>query len=343
MLALALLLTCWAYRSVWSASFVYEDENAVFANPSVTGKEPIQWHRARVLSAISHRLVWKAWPNSPRAAHLANLGLHLVNGVLVYAIAGVFLSPWASVLVASLFLLHPIQTEAVAYVASRSELLACLFALLAFWRSLTATRWWEQGLVWLAVALAVCAKESSAVIVPLMVVSDLYRGKRLSWLQLAACVVPISLMAYSVWRYEYMFRADRGVLEYAATQATAIWRYLGLVLVPRGLTIDFDFDLVPLLVRYVALALLVSVGCGALLLTCTIGDEDRTVTRLWEWFPGARVVGFGVAWLLVALLPRMVVPLNEVLNLHQTLLPFLGVWLAVGSLFEARDSRWVSS
>lgn len=335
LLACALLLTLVAYQRVRHATYVYEDENAVFSNPSVTGTEPIQWTRARVLTAVSHRLVWQTFGPSPEAPHLVNLGLHLVNGTLVFLIAGFWLSPFAAVLAASLFLLHPIQVESVAYVASRSELLACSFALLAYWRSLTAAKWREHGLVWLAVVLAVCAKESYAVIVPLMVVSDLYRGKKLSWVGLAAVVVPIGLMAWSVAHYEYVFRADSRGLDYAATQAFALWKYLGQVVVPYGLTIDNDFDLVPWAWRYTALITLIFIAGLPILALCSVRNGDTGQTeRLWQDWPSLRIVAFGMVWVLVALLPRFLIPLNEICNLHQLYMPFLGVWLSVGAVME---------
>ena len=212
-LALVLMLTAALYaRHVATAGWVYEDSNAVMANGAVTGAQPIQIDRARWLSSLSHRLVWTAAGNHPAAHHAVNLALHLGNGVLVSAVAGVFLPPVAAWGAATLFLVHPVQTEAVAYVASRSELLATTFALLAGLIALHADRGWHYVAVVGAVALAVCAKESAAVIVPILAVSDLFRGRRLSAWRYGACLVPVGLIAVSVLAQDYTARSELGVI-----------------------------------------------------------------------------------------------------------------------------------
>lgn len=336
MLAGVLLLTACSYRAVWSAGWVYEDANAVQANPSVTGQAPIAVDRARWLSALSHKLVYQVAGSDPRLPHLVNVGLHLTNGVLVYAVAGAFLSPIGALVAASLFLLHPIQTEAVAYVASRSELLATLFALLAFWLSLDAKGWLRLAAVVGCVALAVSAKESAVVVVPLMAITDAFRGRRLTWWRYGLLAVPVALMAETVIRFDYLSRSELSPLAYAATQATAIWRYLALAIVPIGQSVDHDFDLVAWPVRYLAL-----LGIWALALIPMIGglrsiDGDKPrgqdIYQLWDRLGSYRVVAFGVTWMLIALTPRFVMRIPEIVNEHQTYLPFVGLWLLIGAL-----------
>ena len=82
----------------------------------------------------------------PFGYHLFNLILHLTNSLLVYFITS---KSWlyfrlgrfhpreheihaVSIFTAMLFLLHPIQTESVIYIMSRSEVFAATFYLSAF-------------------------------------------------------------------------------------------------------------------------------------------------------------------------------------------------------------------
>lgn len=331
--AVIALLTILSYRSVWTAGWVYEDANAVQANPSVTGKTPIAIDRARWLSALSHRIVFAAVGERPRVHHLVNLALHLINGALVYVIAGAFVAPIGALLAAAVFLLHPIQSEAVAYVASRSELLATCFALLAFWRALEARRWHEHLLVWVAVLAAVCAKESAAVIVPLIAITDAFRNRRLSLWRYAVLLLPVVWMGYSIFRFDYLTRAELTPMAYAATQATAVWRYLAITVLPIGQNVDHDFDLVAWGWRWLALA-----GIGVLALvpiTASLeyidGDHKR-VLRTWDQWRGARPMAFGIAWFLIALSPRFVMRIPEVLNEHQFYVPFVGLCLALSAI-----------
>lgn len=343
-LAALLVVSTLAYAPLRTASFVYEDVNAVVAHPGVSGGQQIFVDRARWLSALSHRVVWTLAGRAPLAHHVVNLALHQVNGLLVFAIASAFVGAWPALLTAALFLLHPLQTEAVAYVASRSELLAATCALLAYWLALkrpfvrrTYAVLTNAG-VWLCVLLAVSAKESAVVVVPLIAATAYFRGERFSRWRLAALIVPIALIAATVLRRDYLVVNDLGPIDFAATQAAALFRYLALALVPIGQSVDHDFDLVPWLLRYVALYALIAIACGAFLLGASIVDGDTHWRgRLWDDSPRLRVCAFGVAWVLIAFLPRLVMRIPEVLNEHQTYLPFVGVWLVAAVAVGGTD------
>jgi uncharacterized membrane protein len=338
-LAALLIVTALAYQPIWHAEWVYEDSNAVHGNPAVTAQgATIAVDRARWLSALSHRLVWQVSHDAP-AHHLVNLGLHLVNGTLVSIIAATWLSPMGALLTAAVFLLHPIQTEAVAYVASRSELLATCFALLAFWRSLSAVRWYQHLTVWGCVFLAVCAKESAAAIVPLIALADVFRGKVLSRWWYAALLAPVLAMTYSVLQFDYLSRSELNQLDYAATQAYALWRYVGLIVLPIGQTVDHDFDLVPWLLRYGALYLTVAVAALIILASGWGADsETRQIGRFWDRLPGLRVALFGLTWLFVSLAPRFVMRIPEHLSEHQLYLAVVGVSLVLASGWSLKES-----
>jgi len=44
------------------------------------------------------------------------------------------------------------------------------------------------------------------------------------------------------------------------------------------------------------------------------------------------VIGFGLLWYLIALLPTSLFPLAEVMNDHRTFLPYIGFVIALGGL-----------
>lgn len=331
----ALFLLCVGTVLVYSplrrASFVYEDSNAVFANPAVIGQQPIQIFRARWLSATSHRIVWTLAGDRPVVHHAVNLGLHLVNGLLVYAIASVFLVPVAAWMASALYLLHPLNTEAVAYVASRSELLAACLALFAFWRSLTAVTWKQHLLVWTATVLAICAKESAVVVIPLMGLMDIFRGCRAFVSRYVALLIPAALMAYSVWQLDYLSISELTPWQYAATQAYAVWSYLGLIVLPIGQTVDHDFELIAFGWRYLALYGLVCLACVPLIFSSWADNEGQGHVRLWAGADRMRMIAFGCLWLVVAIIPRLIMRIPELLNEHQMLFPAIGVWIAIAA------------
>ena len=74
--------------------------------------------------------------------HLVNVLLHLCNALLVYRLALLYLqeekaAPFYSFLAGLLFALHPVNSEAVVWIACRPDLLCCFFSLLCL---LTAFR-----------------------------------------------------------------------------------------------------------------------------------------------------------------------------------------------------------
>lgn len=83
-----------------------------------------------------------SWMN-PVGFHLTNLGIHLGNYLLVIGLAHFFFKQfWPSLLAGFFFLLFPFQSEAVAWIDGRHDLLMTLFYLSSF---LFFLRWQQKG------------------------------------------------------------------------------------------------------------------------------------------------------------------------------------------------------
>lgn len=121
-------------------------ENRLFADPAQLLTLDF------ILAEYTHRsgLFWtyglNAWLHgmNPFGFHLVNLMFHLMNGALVFLVtlhalphfkwtSSFFSHQKLSLAVALLFIVHPIQTESVVYIMSRSELIAGWFFLLGFY------------------------------------------------------------------------------------------------------------------------------------------------------------------------------------------------------------------
>jgi protein O-mannosyl-transferase len=76
--------------------------------------------------------VGEDWEKSAKIFHAMNLTLHLLNGALVFAILRHFVdSRSARFLGAAVFLFHPIQVEAVAWISALKDVLSAFWALLS--------------------------------------------------------------------------------------------------------------------------------------------------------------------------------------------------------------------
>src|SRR5438046_9464707 len=96
----------------------------------------------RPLTIFSFSVEYSLWQLWTAGFRITNLLLHALNGWLVYLVAqGLLGSPLAALASAAVYVIHPVQTEAVVSIVGRTELLvAALFftAWLAFRKGWTA-------------------------------------------------------------------------------------------------------------------------------------------------------------------------------------------------------------
>lgn len=301
------LVTTLRYWPIASAELVYEDTNDTAAFEPWRGwaaeLTPLLHPRPRTLTNLSFRL--QRWADGEtRAFHLGNLAVHEVNALLLWCLLP---ACWFSVWLVGLWLLHPIQTEAVAYISSRPDLLVVTCVLLML---LCAKRAKLADLVTLGAVGAMLAKEA-AIVAPLLLA--LRDGFRRWWPLVALWGAFGAYVAWSVGGNLHLWTPDspRGFWSSMALTAYAWWHMVSLLVWPVGrLTLDYDWDLVPVWQTWVALAALSS-----------------GVAASWWAQPKLR---FALVWMVAAVLPRFLIALPETLHEHQTVLMWLGPVLAYG-------------
>ena len=94
-----------------------------------TGKESY-----RPISNVTYFLDYYLFRAQPYGSHLINILIHSVNAVLVYRIVClIFSSSSLGIFAGLLFSLHPIQSEAVAIMGFRADILSTMFVLFSFY------------------------------------------------------------------------------------------------------------------------------------------------------------------------------------------------------------------
>src|SRR6266436_2148100 len=132
----ALLLVFAVYGPALNGAFVLDDRALPFMNPNFAGRPLAAWIAGvRPVLAFSFWINYRLAETDPNWYHITNVLLHFLTSCLIALIAARLLE-WAGVagrrrallaaFAGALFLLHPAQTESVAYVASRSEALSVL-------------------------------------------------------------------------------------------------------------------------------------------------------------------------------------------------------------------------
>ncbi|MDD4941874.1 MAG: tetratricopeptide repeat protein [Candidatus Omnitrophica bacterium] len=135
----------------------------------------------RPLVPLSYALDRRLWGAGPFGYHLTNLILHILTTFSVFFLCRAILGSTPLGLVAAgIFLVHPVQTESVCWIASRAGLLAGFFttASVAMYARFVQTgrRVWYLSALCCGVP-AMLSKESAVIIPALALLIDLFLGK----------------------------------------------------------------------------------------------------------------------------------------------------------------------
>lgn len=207
--------------------------------------------------------------DDPTSYHIVNLLIHAIASGLIFLIVRRLLE-WSGVqhsrllplagCAAGLFLLHPVQTEAVAYIAGRSECLAAMFVFAAFalflYRRPTAASWTVALGVLALFGAALMSKEHTVALVGLLLLTDFWwnpgfglGGIRGNW-KLYAPVAIGALAGVFYFRDLILHAGTAGFglkdftwYQYFFTQCRALFVYIFQFVLPVNLNADWDFPI----------------------------------------------------------------------------------------------------
>lgn len=302
---------------------------AFFTHPEYFSRDPDKaMYRPLLLLSFALNYAWGQYDVG--SYHLVNIGLHLVCALLVWTMLCRFgQPPCMSLLGALFFAVHPLATEPVNYISSRSELLAATGVLGGFVLYLHAA---EKDAPFFYAASVLCfvaglMSKSVALVLPLWIILwQWQRGYLIeSWYRLWPYV--LVSVGYVLVVQAFIVKAVlsdpvRTWPEQLGTQAKALVYYALLFFTPIKLNVDHGFA------------------------TADLGDPIVWTSALAVGSLFLRVGGLsrlGVLWMLVALLPTLVVPLNVLVNEHRLYLPLVGLVIALlgmRSLQGVPGLRW---
>ena len=245
-------------------------------------------------------------------------------------------APPSRLVVAGLFAVHPMLYQGVGYVSARSELLVAAFVLGA----LLVFRGWIDGGGALRIGAGLAlfagglASKETAAAWPFLALawdrllrlgSDDQRRRRLLWFHAPV----ITVMAIGgIVRFASFYRLEaalpRSLASNLMSQLVIFWRYVGLLMVPVGQSVVHAAETATSFASpevWISLLALIASGGAA-----------------WMLRRRAPVVVLGWVWVLVALAPSSLVPLNELMAEHRVNLAAVGFFLILGAAaIELRD------
>jgi tetratricopeptide (TPR) repeat protein len=220
------------------------DDYAIFSDPVLTSPSGWlgvwSWRQTRPLTYLTFWLNYQTGGQDALGYHILNLLLHLGAVLLAYECLRRVLPERAALAAAALFAVHPLQAEAVNYVWGRSIVLA---ALLCFGALLC----WITDRPWTAVACfaaALLAKEECAAFpLVLAMLPARPRGRSPIAVMLGLAVAAGARVIYAAAVTPGApagFQAGISPWRYLLAQGPVILRYLRLLIVPYGFTVDAD-------------------------------------------------------------------------------------------------------
>jgi len=192
---------------------------------------------------IEHRL----WGDSALGYHLLNVALHLLATLLLYRVLRRLAVPGA-LLAASVFALHPVCVETVAWVSEQKNTLSAVFymaAALAYLRFDEKRRWGAYALGTALFALALLSKSVTATLPAALLVVLWWRRGRLSpkgdvlplapWLGMSAAAGLMTSWMERTFIGAYGAPFQLGLADRFLVAGRVAWFYLGKLLWPAGL------------------------------------------------------------------------------------------------------------
>jgi tetratricopeptide (TPR) repeat protein len=352
--AAAIVASLIVFAPALKGPFVFDDLHLPFADPhAVSGRLGFWIGGVRPVLMLTYWVNFVISGTHPLGYHLMNIGFHAANALLVFfilerlfAISGAAFDQRIYAFAgAAIFLLHPLQTEAVDYIAGRSEIVAGFFFLagwLVFLRSFEKKSGFILTLVLcFLTGLAVESKENAVSLPAILLLTDFCfpahslreqlrsRWKLYSILVTGGVAVGVRIVLSLKAAGAAGFSTGISPFAYALTQCRTILTYVRLFVIPLGQNGDW------------ALPFYHSIFSGAAVIWMA-GLLLLLAFAIWT-YKRDRLVFYGLGVFFLILAPTSsIIPIADAMAERRMYLPIIGliVVLLYGVARFASASPW---
>ncbi|HLJ23729.1 MAG TPA: hypothetical protein VKT71_06440, partial [Candidatus Acidoferrales bacterium] len=340
LVGLLLAATVLTYGNTLGNRFVLDDDLYIAHNVQVVDPSLQNLFAAnpfanvfRPLTFATLALNWKFSGPNPLGYHLLNLLLHAGATWLLFILLEELLGtgPEAKTVAfaaALLYAVHPIHTEAVAWVVGRSEILAAGFLFAGWILHLRDRPIASLG----CFALALLSKESAIVFLPLLLLGDFATSKWKPPVRYALAAGLAFVYIGLLWKIQGGHFGQNGISPLDNPMVTlpagwrilnalrVAWSYFALQIYPAVLSCDYSFNQIPMyrdLLHTLPAALAAAAVAGV-----WIWALRRKETAAWALAGSIYLAGFAVT-------ANILTPIGTTMSERLTYLPSAGVCLLV--------------
>jgi protein O-mannosyl-transferase len=348
---LLVLVIVAAYANHFQNSFHFDDAHTIVNNAAIQSVKNIPrfFTNATTFSSLpsnqSYRpLVSTLFAIDYKLGELNPLPFHLSIFVLFVALVlllAFFIyrlidNVWIAFAATAVFGLHPANADTVNYIIASAEIIPTLGIVTSFAIYIAFPDLRRYFLFVLPAAIATLAKPPAAIFPVLFASYLILFSEAPAKRRVLEIVVSFVVCALVLWFVQHMTPTSwvagaRNVHNYLTTQPYVALLYFKTFFWPNNLSADYDLDPFS------------STGDTRFWIGLIFVVVLLTMSLLCARSSKARVIGFGLLWFLIALLPTSLFPLAEVMNDHRTFLPYIGLVIAIASviqlLFEVRIAR----
>jgi tetratricopeptide (TPR) repeat protein len=365
-ISLIILLGLIAYSNTSHSPFVFDDTPNIVENHRIKdlsnipssfihiGDAPIS---ARPLTAATFAINYYLGGLNTTGYHIVNLFLHIANGILLYFLIKItagylnYIDKKKTVLVtlfsSIIFIVHPIQTESVTYIVSRSVLLSTFFFFLGIILFTKAAGTEGKRKLFYTIFLIIVSllgmtsREEFFIFPVMLILYDLYFISKQNIKEVLrnykihlSVISTMGYVLYIVLSFNYSESAGFNVkvltpLEYLMTQFNVHWTYIRLLFLPINQNLDYDYPIartlfeLPTFISFIGYIGLWGTGI-----------------YLYRKKP---VISFCIFWFVITLFPTSgFMPIIDVIFEHRLYMPSVGIFIALIAAIWAVMARWVT-
>jgi hypothetical protein len=334
-----------AYLFYINGKFIWDDDSLIVENHSIRSLKNVGtilsqndigsgsgsvYNFYRPLQTISYALDYFCWGLKPAGYHLTNIFLHIAVAILIYGLINIlYANRLLAFFAALLFAVHPVHSEAVAYISCRADLLFVFFTLLCIFAYFYHLKNGASGYVVLsffAYFLALLSKESAFIMIPLLLWTAYCFNRKIKPAHLIYFV--LITFAYSALRFTvsgtFAVLKDTVLAQRAPGVFAAIFEYWRILFFPVGLHMEYGRKFFHFYDCFVI------AGIFLVALSLAYIAYRRTLDKS---------VLFPFGWFFIAIFPMLnIYPINAYMAEHWLYLPSLGFFLMLAQWLANRKN-----